>query len=94
MGSSLPTEKLGQNNYASWEYKMHQYLLGHGYWNDVDGANDEAPEVMQRDFVGLGTSSKPSLVLLGIWPPRSDVRIHEGCKVVQRSLAESEEDFH
>ena len=31
MASLLPTEKLDKINYASWSYKMHQYLLGHGY---------------------------------------------------------------
>ena len=25
-------EKLDRSNYASWSYKMHQYLLGHDYW--------------------------------------------------------------
>ena len=29
MGSALPSEKLDGNNFASWEYKMHQYLVGH-----------------------------------------------------------------
>ena len=50
MASSLPTEKLDRTNYASWSYKMHQYLLGHGYWSYVDGANDAAPESTHRDF--------------------------------------------
>ena len=50
MVSSLPTEKLNRSNYASWSYKMHQYLLGHGYWSYVDGANDETPESTHRDF--------------------------------------------
>ena len=40
--SLLPTEKLNRSNYASWSYKMHQYLLGHGYWSYVEGANDAA----------------------------------------------------
>ena len=31
MGSALPTEKLPMTNFASWEYKMHQYLVGQGY---------------------------------------------------------------
>jgi hypothetical protein len=44
VGSFLPTEKLDRTNYASWSYKMHQYLLGHGYWSYVDGANDMAPD--------------------------------------------------
>ena len=50
MASSLPTEKLDRTNYTSWSYKMHQYLLGHGYWSYVDGANDAAPEPTHRDF--------------------------------------------
>ena len=50
MASSLPTEKLNRNNYASWSYKMHQYLLGHGYWSYVDGANDTTPDSTHRDF--------------------------------------------
>ena len=50
MASSLPTEKLDRSNYASWSYKMHQYLLGHGYWSYVDGANDATPESTHRDF--------------------------------------------
>ena len=44
MASLLPTEKLERTKYASSSYKMHQYLLGHGYWSYVDGANDAAPE--------------------------------------------------
>ena len=50
MASSLPMEKLDRNNYASWSYKMHQYLLGHGYRSYVDGANDTAPESTHRDI--------------------------------------------
>jgi hypothetical protein len=44
VGSFLPTEKLDRTNYTSWSYKMHQYLLGHGYWSYVDGANDTTPD--------------------------------------------------
>ena len=50
MASSLPTEKLDRNNYASWSYKMHQYLLGHEYWSYVDGASDTTPDSTHRDF--------------------------------------------
>ena len=50
MESSLPTKKLDRTNYASWSYKMHQYLLGHDYWSYVEGANDAAPEPTHRDF--------------------------------------------
>ena len=50
MASSLPTEKLDRKNYASWSYKMHPYMLGHGYWSYVDGANDAALESTHKDF--------------------------------------------
>ena len=44
IASSLPTEKLDINNYTSWSYKMHQYMLGHGYWSYVDEVNDTTPD--------------------------------------------------
>ena len=44
MASSLLTEKLDGSNYASWSYKLHEYLLGYGYSSYVDRANDAAPE--------------------------------------------------
>ena len=49
MTSSLPTEKLDRSNYASWSYNMHQYLLGHGYWSYVDGANDVVLDATHRE---------------------------------------------
>ena len=50
IASSLPTKKLDRSNYASWLYKMHQYLLGHGYWSYVEGANVAAPDSTHKDF--------------------------------------------
>ena len=50
MASSLPVEKLDRSNYASWSYKMHQYLLGRGYWSFVKGANEMAPNAAHKDF--------------------------------------------
>ena len=43
MGSALPSEKLDRNNFASWEYKMHQYLVGQGYWSYIEGAHIDQP---------------------------------------------------
>jgi hypothetical protein len=50
MGNSLSTEKLERGNYVAWEYKMHQYLLGQGYWNYVEGVNEAAREPTHKDF--------------------------------------------
>ena len=30
---------------------MHQYLLGHGYWSYVEGANEAAPDSAHKDFL-------------------------------------------
>ena len=43
MGNSLPSEKLDWNNFASWEYKMHQYLVGQAYWSYIEGAEETEP---------------------------------------------------
>ena len=51
MASSLLTEKLDRSNYQSWSYKMHQYVVRHGYWSYVDGANDTAPDAAHKDFL-------------------------------------------
>ena len=48
--NSPPTEKLDRINYASWSYKMHQYLLGHDYWSYVERANEIAREPTHKDF--------------------------------------------
>ena len=47
MGSILPTKKLDKTNFASWEYKMHQYLVGQGqgYWSYIEGAQENQPNL-------------------------------------------------
>ena len=50
MGRSLPIEKLDMINYVAWSYKMHRYLLRHGYWSYVEGANNATLNSIQKDF--------------------------------------------
>ena len=40
MGRDLPSEKLDRKNFPSWEYKMHQYLVGQGYWSYIKGGQE------------------------------------------------------
>jgi hypothetical protein len=58
VGSFLSTEKLNRTNYASWSYKMHQYLLGHGYWSSAEGANDTAPDLTDASFPAWEKSAR------------------------------------
>ena len=50
MGSALHTEKLDRTNFASWEYKMHQYLVGQGYWSYIRGAHETQPNPTHADY--------------------------------------------
>ena len=50
MGSALPTEKLDRTNYTSWEYKMHPYLIGQGYWSYIQGARENQPDSTHANY--------------------------------------------
>ena len=50
MGSALPIEKLDRHNYASWKYKMYQYLVGQGYWSYLEGAQEKAPDLINPNY--------------------------------------------
>ena len=53
MGIALPTEKLSRTNLTSWEYKMHQYLVGQGYWSYIKGAHENQPNSTHADYPAL-----------------------------------------
>ena len=67
MGSALPIEKLDRTNFTSWEYKMHQYLVGQGYWSYINGAQENRPDPkdVQYSTWEQAASRKPSDVFLG-----------------------------
>ena len=50
MRGALPTEKLDRTNFTSWEYKMHQYLVGQGYWSYITGAHENPPNSTHADY--------------------------------------------
>ena len=50
MGNSLPSEKLDRNNFASWKYKMHQYLVGQGYWRYIEGVQEMKLNPTHADY--------------------------------------------
>ena len=50
MGNALPTEKLDTHNYASWEYKLHQYLVGQGCWSYIEVSQETAPDLINPNY--------------------------------------------
>ena len=37
-------------NFASWEYKVHQYLVGEGYWTYIEGAHETQTNPTHADY--------------------------------------------
>ena len=50
MGSALPNEKLDRNNFAFWEYKMHQYLFAANTTARRLQHRQELNNIQQRDM--------------------------------------------
>ena len=50
LGSALPTEKLDRKNFASWECKMHQYLVSQGSWSYIEGAHKNQPNLANSTY--------------------------------------------
>ena len=50
IGSALPTEKLDRTNFASWDYKMHQYLVGQGYCSYIQEAHGMQPNPTHANY--------------------------------------------
>ena len=92
MGSLVPTKKLDRSNYICWSYKMHQYLLGHGYWSYLEGENDASPN-STPSFPSLEIGGKQSSVLLQIYCEQPAIEPHPGHQNVKGCLGKSEELF-
>ena len=75
MASSLLTEKLDRNNYASWSYKMRKL---HNIRIDT-----------QR-FPGVGTTGEQSIVLFHVLCGRTTPKLHSGCENAEGCLEKSE----
>ncbi|MCO5547085.1 hypothetical protein L7F22_000526 [Adiantum nelumboides] len=43
--SGLVSDKLDNNNFHVWKYRMTNFLMGKGYWDYIDGNQEEMPEL-------------------------------------------------
>ena len=64
MGSVLPIEKLDRLKFASWEYKMPQYLVGQGYWGYIKGAQENQPNPAHVDYLAWDQATSHVLYYL------------------------------
>ena len=47
--NQIVSEKLDKNNFHAWRFRMTDFMMGKGYWDYIDGDNEEAPEVPHQN---------------------------------------------
>ncbi|MCO5556679.1 hypothetical protein L7F22_010230 [Adiantum nelumboides] len=43
--SGLVSDKLDKNNFHVWKFRMTNFLMGKGYWDYIDGNQEEMPDL-------------------------------------------------
>ena len=49
--NQIVSEKLDKNNFHAWKFRKTNFLMGKGYWEDIDGDLENAPEVRDTDTI-------------------------------------------
>ena len=47
--NQIVAEKLDKNNFHAWRFRITNFLMGKGYWEYIDGEQEEAPELPEED---------------------------------------------
>ncbi|MCO5606652.1 hypothetical protein L7F22_060840 [Adiantum nelumboides] len=47
--SGLVNDKLDKNNFHAWKFRITNFLMGKGYWDYIDGNQEEMPELPDVD---------------------------------------------
>ncbi|KAH6555712.1 hypothetical protein KP509_1Z234100 [Ceratopteris richardii] len=43
------SDKLDKNNFHAWRFRMTNFLMGKGYWKYIEGENENAPQLPERN---------------------------------------------
>ena len=46
--NQIVSEKLDKNNFHAWRFRITNFLMGKGYWEYIDGEQEEAPELPEE----------------------------------------------
>ena len=41
----IVSEKLTEDNFHAWKFRITNFFKGKGYWDYIEGENEEAPEI-------------------------------------------------
>ncbi|KAH7294527.1 hypothetical protein KP509_27G004700 [Ceratopteris richardii] len=47
--SQLMSDKLEKNKFHAWRFRMMNFLMGKGYWKYIEGENEKAPQLPERN---------------------------------------------
>ncbi|KAH7288876.1 hypothetical protein KP509_31G048000 [Ceratopteris richardii] len=47
--SQLMSNKLDKKNFHAWRFRMKNFLMGKGYWKYIEGENENAPQLPERN---------------------------------------------
>ena len=47
--SGIVRDKLDKNNFHAWKFRMTNFLMGKGFWEYIDGDQEEAPELPEHN---------------------------------------------
>ena len=47
--NQIVAEKLDKNNFHAWRFRITNFLMGKGYWEYIDGEQEEAPKLAEED---------------------------------------------
>ena len=50
-------DKLDKNNFHAWKFRMTNFLMGKGYWEYIDGDQEEQPEIPERNATAAQTKT-------------------------------------
>jgi hypothetical protein len=47
--NQIVNEKLDKNNFHAWKFRMTNFLMGKGFWDYVEGENEDPPKLLEEN---------------------------------------------
>jgi hypothetical protein len=51
--NQIVSEKLDKNNFHAWKFRMTNFLMGKGFWDYVEGENEDPPELPEENATAV-----------------------------------------
>jgi hypothetical protein len=94
--NQIVSEKLDKNNFHAWKFRMTNFLMGKGFWDYVEGGNEDPPELPEENATAVEIKAfkdwnqgacKQGHVLVVCQCYRHYDWAHTGCSHSSRSMA-------